>query len=452
MKELIQKALDNSGADYLEIRLEEWRRMNIVYRGSDLDEFSSSHSIGGHIRALKDGGWGNASFTDIKQLPLLCKSAENAARLVKSCDVKLAPVDIQHDKIKPRMIRNPRDIDVEEKEEMVRRYNDKIIEARRMQTSIVSYGEEIVDTSIFTSEGMVIEEESFNMTISAVAIAKSGDRIESASEMESSSLDFGKLQNMDKRIEEIIEKSTSLLDAKPPVPGKFDIIIDPRLTGVFVHEAFGHLSEADFVSQNENLSKIMKLDRQFGNENLNILDDGTLKDLPGCSLYDDEGVKTQKTHLIREGKLVGRLHNRETAVRMNESVTGNARAVNFFHEPVVRMTCTYIEGGDWDKEEMIREIDNGYYVRSSKGGQTNLEMFTFAGEDAFRIEDGEITEHIRDLNLSGNLFETLKNIDAVGNDMKFMPGGYCGKGEHFPLPVSYGGPHIRIRDVVIGGG
>ncbi len=452
MKDLINKAINESGADYLEIRIEEWRRLNITYRGKDLDEFSNGHSVGGHIRALVNGGWGTASFTDMNSIPQLCKSAERAARLIANGKFELAPIDVHIEKIVPEMKTDPRDIPVEDKEELVRRYNNIIMSGEKIQSSIVHYSEEILDKALYTSEGTAIEEESVNMSLSATAMAREGSLIQSAHEMDSSALDFNKLTDMDKRIEEVVEKSTSLLKAQPAKPGKFDIVIDPRLTGVFVHEAFGHLSEADFVSQNDNLKDVMKLERQFGTEHLNIIDDGSPRDLPGCSRFDDEGTKTRKNYLIKEGRLVGRLHNRETASRMNEEVSGNARAVNFFYEPVVRMTCTYLDGGDWDRDEMIGDIEKGYYVRNSKGGQTNLEMFTFSGEDAFLIENGEITEQVRDLNLSGNLFETLHQIDAIGSDLEIMRGGYCGKGEHYPLPVSYGGPHIRIRNIVIGGG
>lgn len=452
MKDIIESALENSNADYLEIRLEDRQNFTITYRGEELDEYSNSRSTGGFIRAITKGGWGYASFTDLKQIPELCRKAERASRTVENGDVKLAPVEIVRDNSMLEMKTDPADIHSEDKEALVRRYNEIVMGGERIQSSVLSYGESVIKKSIFTSEGSAIEQESVNMLLSATAIAREGERIQTASEMEASTLDYDKLTDLDERIERIVEKSQALLDAKPAKPGKFDIVIDPRLTGVFAHEAFGHLSEADFVSQNENLTEIMKLKRQFGNENLNIIDDGTLIGLPGCFKYDDEGVKSQKTYLIKKGKLTGRLHSRETAARMNEPVTGNARAVNFFLEPVVRMTCTYVEGGEWKKDEMISDVKDGYYVQSSKGGQTNLEMFTFSGEDAYRIEDGEITEHIRDLNLSGNLFETLKNIDAVGDDVEYMAGGYCGKGEHYPLPVSYGGPHIRIRDVVIGGG
>jgi len=450
MNNIIVSAIEQSKADYLEIRLEDRQSFTITYRGEELDEYSSHHSKGGFIRVLTGGGWGYASFTDMKQIPKLCRKAERASRMVGNGDVELAPTEIVRDNSRLEVKRDPAHVHNEEKEELVKRYNDIVMEGERIQSSVLSYGETIVNKSVFTNEGTAIEQKSVNMMISATAIAREGERIQTASEMEADTLDFDKLTDLDKRIERIVEKSRDLLDAKPTKPGKFDIVIDPRLTGVFAHEAFGHLSEADFVSQNEDLTDIMKCGRQFGNENLNIIDDGTLTGLPGCFKYDDEGVKSRKTYLIKKGKLTGRLHNRETAARMKEPVTGNARAVNFFHEPVVRMTCTYIDKGDWKKDEMIKDIEDGYYVQSSKGGQTNLEMFTFSGEDAYRIEDGEITEHIRDLNLSGNLFQTLKNIDAVGEDIEYLAGGYCGKGEHYPLPVSYGGPHIRIRDVVIG--
>lgn len=452
MEEIIQQAIDDSRADYLEIRLEDRQTTNITFRGKTLDEISSRHSTGGYVRALVKGGWGYACFTDLKKIPQICQKAQCAASLVRNGTVELAPLEPRRETIKPDFRKDPRDVPIEDKEALVHRYNDIIMSGERIQTSVLYYNEVTLDKSIYTSEGVAIREESMDMTLIANALAKEGSRVQSIGEIESSALDFGKLEGLDEKIEKLTKRAASLLDAKPPVAGRYDIVIDPVLTGVFSHEAFGHLSEADFVSENESLTDIMKLGRRFGNSRLNIIDDGTLRDLPGCSKYDDEGVPTQKTYLIKDGILNGRLHNRETAARMGEAPSGNARSVNFFYRPVVRMTCTYTDAGDWDKEEMIREIDDGYYVKGSKGGQTNLEMFTFSGEEAFRIEDGEITDHVRDINLSGNLFETLENIDAVGRDLELKAGGSCGKGEHYPLPVSHGGPHIRIKNVVIGGG
>jgi TldD protein len=137
---------------------------------------------------------------------------------------------------------------------------------------------------------------------------------------------------------------------------------------------------------------------------------------------------------------------------MNEKPTGNARALGYANEPIVRMTNTYMEPRDYSFEQMLSEVENGIYAIGALGGQTNMEMFTFSAEEAYMIEGGKIKEKIRDVVLTGNVFETLMNIDAIGNDLNIYGGlGGCGKGGQSPLRVSDGGPHVRIRNVVIGG-
>jgi TldD protein len=246
--------------------------------------------------------------------------------------------------------------------------------------------------------------------------------------------------------------AVELLDAKSVIGGQYPVVIDPMLAGVFIHEAFGHLSEADFVYENPKAKEMMVLGRRFGKDFLNVYDDGTLPGLRGTHLYDDEGTPTRRNDLIKEGVLVGRLHSRATASKMGEKPTGNARAINYRHPPIVRMTNTAIDKGTTSFEDMIKDIKLGIYACDAYGGETQLENFSFSSGYAYMIRDGKIAEMVKDVILSGNLFTTLMNIDAVGDDFKWLNvGGGCGKGNQSPLPVGMGAPHIRIQNVVIGG-
>jgi TldD protein len=195
----------------------------------------------------------------------------------------------------------------------------------------------------------------------------------------------------------------------------------------------------------------MTMGRRFGGKQLNIVDDATLPGLRGSYKYDDEGVPAARNYLIREGVLVGRLHSRETAARMNERPSGNARAVNHRYPPIVRMSNTFIEQGEATLEEMFGGIKEGVYLKDWYGGMTSLEMFTFSAGEAYMIRQGKVEELLRPVVLSGNVFTTLGNIEAIGNDLEMNQGGGCGKGGQFPLPVSDGSPHIRIARCVVGG-
>lgn len=197
---------------------------------------------------------------------------------------------------------------------------------------------------------------------------------------------------------------------------------------------------------------MMTLGRQFGPRNLNIYDDGAVPHLRGSLAYDDEGVPAQKTWLMREGVLVGRLHNRETAGQMGERPTGNARATSYRYAPQVRMTNTAIAPSDGGSlHDLIKDIELGVYACDWAGGETLLKDFTFVAKHGYMIRHGALAEPLRSMTLTGNVFETLHNIDGIGSDFAWDDSsGDCGKGAE-GLPVCDGGPHVRVRNVLVGG-
>jgi TldD protein len=244
----------------------------------------------------------------------------------------------------------------------------------------------------------------------------------------------------------------ALLDAPTVKGGTYPVVLDPELAGVFVHEAFGHLSEADFVYENPQAREMMTLGRRFGQPVLNVGDHGAAAGLRGTLPYDDEGTPTQDTPLIKAGILVGRLHSRETAARMGERPTGNARAISFRHPPIVRMTNTYIGNGKGTFEDLIKDIPLGVYACGAFGGQTLLENFSFTAAWGHMIRDGQVTELVKDVVLAGSLFQTLDRIERIAGDFCWnQMGGGCGKGGQFPLAVTEGAPHVRIEAALIGG-
>jgi TldD protein len=253
-------------------------------------------------------------------------------------------------------------------------------------------------------------------------------------------------------VERIAGMAVDLLAADPVAAGTYTVILDPLLAGVFVHEAFGHLSEADQIASNDRLRELMKPGVRYGVDELTIIDDGTMPGERGSYRHDEEGVAAERTELIRDGVLSGHLHDRATAARMNEPLTGNARAVSYRFPPIVRMSNTYIAPRSVNIEDMLDATEHGLYVAGARGGMTELESFTFASQYAWLVEHGRRTKLVRDATLSGNVFETLKNIDMIGDDLVMFGGiGGCGKAGQSPLPVGLGAPHIRIKNVVIGG-
>jgi TldD protein len=452
MRDEIEKALKGHNADYIEIRIEEGDATRIQYRGRELEDIGRTTSLGGNVRALVKGGWGFISFNNISNLKDKVKTAVHQARMVGREESNLAPVEPVVDIVPPHVKKDPAAIPLAQKKALLDRYNEIIWSVPRIQTSVIGYGDGRKKVIFANSEGTYIEQSRVDVTARLNAVARDGSNVQQSGLSLGSSGDYGFIENLHSQVEGIARRAVELLAATQLKGGEYTVVCDPILAGVFAHEAFGHLSESDFVYENERMREIMVLGRKFGGKHLNIVDGAAVLGLRGSYKYDDEGVRATKTYLIKEGMLVGRLHSRETAAKMGEAVTGNARALNYTFQPIVRMTNTFIEAGKASFEELISDIKEGVYCKNWYGGMTSMEMFTFSAGEAYMIRNGKIAELLRPVQLSGNLFTTLENIDAIGNDLDMNQGGGCGKGGQNPLPVSNGSPHIRIRKCLLGGG
>ncbi len=444
--------LKKGKADYLEARFEELQSSQIVYRGKVLESIGRTTASGGNVRALVKGGWGFTSFNrydDLKErIPLAIEQARSAG----TGKSNLAAAEPSKDTVPSPAAKDPTTIPLAEKKRLLDEYNEIIWSIPQIRTSSIGYADGRKKVIFLNSEGSFITQERADVTLNLSAIAAKDGEVQQVIIVEGSLGDFSAITGLHKKVKEIAQNAVALLDAPQAKDGEYTVVLDPFLGGVFAHEAFGHLSESDFVYENDRLQDIMVLGKQFGAKHLNIVDSASdPAGMRGSYKYDDEGTPSAKTYLIREGKLVGRLHSRETAAKMNEKPTGNARSVSYRFPPIVRMTNTYIEPGAMSFQDIIADIKEGIYARKMYGGTTAMEMFTFSAGEAFMIRNGKIAEAIRPVKLTGNVFNTLQNIDAIGNDLDMNQGGGCGKGEQMPLPVSLGSPHIRIQHCLIGG-
>ena len=452
MKDRIQAALRASKADYTEIRLEERESTRVVYRGQDLETASAVIDRGGIVRCLvKDGGWGIATFNDLSDLPHRVQQAYEGARAIQGEPVELAPTPVSKDAITVELSRDFRGISMEEKRILAEEYNQILLgfDPRIIDTQ-TAYIDTFSRVTFANSEGTLVEEERPNVTTFFMAVARENSNVQRAFDGVSKVAGYEVVVGHHAMAEKVAQRAVDLLAAPKVKGGRYTVVCNPRLAGTFVHEAFGHLSEADFVYANPQAQEMMVLGRRFGKDILTIVDDGSLPGLRGSHKYDDEGTPTRRNELVKNGVLVGRLHSRETAAKMGEKPTGNARATGYRYPPIVRMTNTFIEQAETSFEDMIRDVKLGIYACDFFGGQTALENFSFSSAYAYMIRDGQVAEMVRDVILAGNLFTTLESIDAIGDDLDFNEMGSCGKGQG-GLPVSTGSPHIRIQDVVIGG-
>lgn len=454
MRDRLFDALRALNTPYAEIRLERRESTRLVYRGEQLETIDTSIDHGGFARALAaQGGWGAVTFTgDADLRDRLCE-AIHLANALDADPITLAPIDPIVDRVAAHLPIDFRAIPLADKQSLMSGYNDLMLGFDpRIESTYVMYLDAFVTTHYANTDGTYIYQERPLIDLQLSAIARDGDTIQRG--YKSLALAGGYETALDRA--ELARSAAQLaieqLSAHPVKGGRYTVVMDPIMAGLFTHEAFGHLSEADFIAENPQAKAMMVLGRPFGPRNLNIFDDGSVPHLRGSIVYDDEGVPAHKTWLIRDGVLVGRLHSRETAALMNEQPTGNARATSYRYAPQVRMTNTAIAPGDGGSlHDVIRSIDLGVYACDWAGGETLLEDFTFVAKHGYMIRHGELAEPLRAMTLTGNVFKTLMNIDAIGSDFAWDEGsGDCGKGAE-GLPVCDGGPHICVRDVLVGG-
>lgn len=451
MQDEIISAVKGHNVDYIEIRLEESQATRIIYRSERLEEIGRTSSVGGSVRALVKGGWGFVSFNDASRLRDKVELAINQARLVGKEDSKFSQVEPVKDVVAAETKKNPLAMPLSAKKQLLDEYNDIILSTPKIQTSNIGYHDGRKKITFANSEGTYIEQNKLDAGLRLTAIAAQDGQVQQIGLSLGSQGDFSAMEGLQEQIRDMAQRAVRLLSAPQAKGGEYTVVLDPILAGVFAHEAFGHLSEADHVYENKRLQDMMVLGRKFGDKHLNIIDGAAVPGLRGSYKYDEEGVPATKTYLIREGILESRLHSRETAGKMGEKTTGNARAISYLFPPIVRMTNTYIEPDTLSFEDIISDIKEGIYAKDWYGGTTSLEMFTFSAAEAYMIRNGKVAELLRPVVLSGNVFATLGNIDAIGNDLMMNQGGGCGKRGQSPLPVSNGSPHIRIRHCLIGG-
>jgi len=442
----------SSKCDYLEIRFEEIQFSSISLKDKNISNISKVTDGGFAIRAAYKGGWGFVSCQEFDVLENKIEAVIKYARLVGKSKTYLAQVSPVKTEILSNIDKDPRLVPLKDKVDILKNYNDIILGyGKGITNSSVVYSDSFIKKYFINSEGSEIYTEQMDIAIALTPIAVKDGRIESKSIAKGSSNKFGIIYSLEDEVKEACDITVKLLKAEKVKGGKYTVILNPNLAGVFVHEAFGHMSEADSIYENERLQEILKLGRRFGKKILSIYDTGLSVGSRGYVPYDDEGVKGEKTYLIREGVLVGRLHSRETAGRLGEKPTGNARALSYKFPPICRMRNTCIEKGTVKFKDLIGDIKEGIYAIDSHGGSGG-EQFTFTAAYGRMIRNGKLEEIVRDVKLTGNLFVTLKNIDAIGNDFELSDaGGGCGKGQQFPLPVSFSAPSIRINNVTVGG-
>ncbi len=450
LQQLLLKTVLKIPADYAEIRAEESVSTRVIFKGKDPDLIAQPYNLGFFIRVLINGSWGIATFSDIKQLKDKVSQAVLAAKLQGKGDSDLAYSTPVKASIVPVVKNDFRDVSLKDKVDLVKKYNNILLtSAKGIQSTNVIYADGYLVKYFVNSHGSSIYQVRPYVRLSSSAIAKHDEVIEMYRDSVGHQGGYEIVANQEERMEKVAKEAVELSKTPKVKGGIYTAILDPLMAGTFAHEAFGHFSEADHQYENPKILEQMHIGRKLGSEKVTIVDDPNLPSGWGNYTYDDEGVLGKRVHLLSNGIITSRLHSLETAAKLNELPNGRARADGFTSKPIVRMSNTFFDKGPDNLDDMIKSTPKGILVINWQAGMTAMESFTFTGMYGVMIENGKLTDKVRGVKLMGNVFETLKNIDAVSSDFQ-LDQGTCGKqGQN--MPVGGGGAYVRVNNITVGG-
>ncbi len=291
--------------------------------------------------------------------------------------------------------------------------------------------------------------------VSISVTVKRGDRMETGSDGRGGRMPLAQFLEEDgwrTSADEALRQALVKLESVPAPAGEMTVVLGPGWPGVMLHEAVGHGLEGDFNRKGaSNFSG--RMGEMVASKGVTVVDDGTMPDRRGSLAFDDEGTPTGRTVLIEDGKLVGYMQDRMNARLMGMAATGNGRRQSYAHQPMPRMTNTFMLGGDMDPAEILASVKNGVYATNFGGGQVDITSgkFVFSASEAYRIENGKVTDPIKGATLIGDGPAAMSQVKMIGNDMALDNGiGVCGKSGQ-GVPVGVGQPTLLMDGVTIGG-
>jgi TldD protein len=339
---------------------------------------------------------------------------------------------------------------------LIRRANDA---ARAMDARIHEVTVSLADSSktfvVANTDGAWAEDRQFLTRLSVSAMALEGDKRQQAFAASGGCVDasyFERDRTPESVAIEAAESAVRLLSAKEPDAGSYPVVVGPGWGGVMVHECFGHSMEGDCIRKQSSIRATQK-DQLVAARGVTIVDSGTVPYSRGSFRVDDEGTPSQRTVLVEDGILVGYLWDLLNARLTGNAPTGNGRRSSYRDYPLCRMTNTYIEPGSRTPDDVIAEVKRGLYCKRLGGGSVNPAdgNFSFQVTEAYRIENGRLTDPVRNATLTGNGNDAMLKIDAVANDLSIDgTTGSCGKDGQWK-PVGVGQPTVRFTEITVGG-
>jgi TldD protein len=446
----LERALARGG-DFAELFCEERSGFSLSIDESRVERPQSGSERGAGIRVI-DGEVTRFAHVDGLAEADLMRAADGLAGALADDPREPVPLrspdapELQEVDVDPSSVPAERKADVlRELDERARSTGSEVAQAS------ASYSEGRRRVAVFNSEGLQASDDRTRVRLGAQVVARRNGTVETGFETLGAHRGFELLDGDPARIaEQAARKAIELLGADPAPAGEMTVVVGGGFGGVLFHEMTGHGLEADAV-QKEASVYANRIGEKVAEPLLTAYDDGSMPHEWGTGAIDDEGTPCRKTAVIEEGRLTSYLYDRLRASRDRTESTGNGRRASFRDLPIPRMTNTYIQPGDADPQEMIAEIDRGFYAVSFGGGQVEPATgdFVFGVSEGYLIEGGRVTKPCRGATLIGNCLHALARIDALGSDFE-MKTGFCGKAGQ-TAPVGTGQGHVRIRGITVGG-
>ena len=448
-----------AGAQYCDIRAEQLEKKSVHIENTDIENVKTFSDSGLGIRLIKERKWSFCSITNPKSTYEIKKKIDQAIRNSSyhtKSKINQHSIPTNSCKINFPVLKKP---SIDELITIGLECSKIILDTPRIIKSIISPWYTVNSKYFVSSEGSKIEQNFTDVMTDMIAVAHESGITQSINITEGGRGGLEQIINKNKiqqKAKDISKKASELILAKPVKEKQATVVMNPDFVSLLTHEILGHPSEADRV-----LGKEMawaggawwkgKIGEKIGSEYLNVFDDPTIKESLGWYYFDDEGVETKKTTLIENGVLKNHMQNRETSQIFNTMPTGNMRATNYRFMPLIRMACTCIGNGDRDPNEIIKEVKNGYLISNMKIPSIDMKRYNWSisCQYAQKIENGEITDLLRDVIVMGTAPEFFESIDACGNDFTVRPIINCGKGDPMQsMIMGNGGPTIRCTATV----
>ncbi|MHA1906453.1 MAG: TldD/PmbA family protein [Candidatus Thorarchaeota archaeon] len=462
MIDVMGKAVDtinDADVSFADIRHQNLATTSIAVVNGALRRLSRSTKAGTVARVLVGECWGQSSTTEPVSLGILDNLLSKAIKMAKHnakhsrMDIDLSGIPVHQETRWQTTKVDPSDITEEEKLDLVL----ELDKAQKVDEKIVNtnsiYSDSKVIYRLANSEGSRLEWDEIRTRAAVQPVAKDESKVMFDYSVKSGLAGYELVRGLDPNdfASECAKGAIDLLSAAKAPSGDVTAVVDGDIAGLIAHEVCGHASEADEVVKKRSFLSDL-VDVKVGTDQVTMIDDGSIPGLLGSYPFDSEGTPSSRTTIIEDGIFRGYMQTLETAAIMGTSPTGNGRAQDYNRRIFARMTNTFFDKGSWNNQEIIEDTKDGLYIIKTHSG---MEDVVGGGVQAtslkgYIIKNGELTQLVRTLAIAGNVLEILKTVDAVGNSLEFS-GGTCGKGEEDWVPVTSGGPHMRMQ-LVVGGG